>query len=463
MIFVSSNMYFGSNDNDHYSDAENVFYSNPTTVTTINQDRQKRNDNLHMTSNVNFNGPLGKKNSFRIEEMFNYFKDGDKLNTYEWNPVSGKYEILNNDLSNELNRKGIKNNATISLDLNSKAAHISPGISLQSINIKNRFLKNPGVNQEYFYAFPSLTFFIKNFNGGYRVQINEPSAYDLQPVVDNSDPLYQNFGNTELVPAIQHMFNMGFNKYNEKRSLSFSINSNMTFIDHSVIRERSVDSRGVRITKPVNVNGSGYVYLNFGMSKQYKFKNNLQISIRPALNFNYSKSFIIVNTIKSSYINLNLGGFVTWTINWNDIVELNQRYNVTKQKSNYGSSSFQNLSFISHFSTTEFVVRLPKNWVWESSLDHRYNQQSAPGFSKNIFRWNAGINYLFLKEKKGQARLYVYDILKQNTSALREVSENFILDIESNTLTRFFLISFTYNIRDFKGGKVGSRNNFFWF
>jgi Outer membrane protein beta-barrel family len=83
----------------------------------------------------------------------------------------------------------------------------------------------------------------------------------------------------------------------------------------------------------------------------------------------------------------------------------------------------------------------------------------SAGFSKTIVRWNAGINYLFLKEKKGQLKLSVNGLLKQNTNAYRWVSENYIYDSESNALTRYFMFTFTYNIRDFKGGKVGGRQS----
>jgi len=80
-----------------------------------------------------------------------------------------------------------------------------------------------------------------------------------------------------------------------------------------------------------------------------------------------------------------------------------------------------------------------------------------------VVRWHAGINYLFLKDQRGQLKLYAYDLLKQNTNAYRSINENYISDTETKTLTRYILLTFTYNIRDFKGGKVGGRQSMFFF
>ena len=161
--------------------------------------------------------------------------------------------------------------------------------------------------------------------------------------------------------------------------------------------------------------------------------------------------------------NATIGPSLSLSLNWKDKIELNQRYNFSWRKNKYENSAFHTVKAINHGSFSEVVIRVPSNWVWESSIDYRYNPQVSAGFSKTIVRWNAGINYLFLKEKKGQLKLSVNDLLKQNTNAFRWVSENYIFDSESNALTRYFMLTFTYNIRDFKGGKVGGRQSLFYF
>ncbi|MEK7198318.1 MAG: hypothetical protein AAB212_00135, partial [Bacteroidota bacterium] len=44
-----------------------------------------------------------------------------------------------------------------------------------------------------------------------------------------------------------------------------------------------------------------------------------------------------------------------------------------------------------------------------------------------------------------------FDLLNQNVSVTRTVSANQIIDTKMNTLTRYFMLTFTYNLRNFAG------------
>ena len=76
---------------------------------------------------------------------------------------------------------------------------------------------------------------------------------------------------------------------------------------------------------------------------------------------------------------------------------------------------------------------------------------------------NGGVTFLFLKDQKGNLKLSVYDLLNQNVSIRRYTSENAIIDRQVNILKRYFLLTFTYNIRNFNAKKVGGSERFFRF
>jgi hypothetical protein len=44
----------------------------------------------------------------------------------------------------------------------------------------------------------------------------------------------------------------------------------------------------------------------------------------------------------------------------------------------------------------------------------------------------------------------IYDILNQNKNIRRNVTETYIEDIRTQTLTRYLLLTFTYNLRQFQ-------------
>jgi len=66
------------------------------------------------------------------------------------------------------------------------------------------------------------------------------------------------------------------------------------------------------------------------------------------------------------------------------------------------------------------------------------------------------------KNKKGEFRLQVYDILSQNIGISRSSNQNYIEDLSYNVLKRFWQLSFTYNISRFAGKNIaapGSRKS----
>lgn len=462
-IFFATNFNSNASDNDQTNVVQSIFYNGQSSTSDLNQLRRRDYNNLLLDGQFTYNEPVSKSLSLRISNTLSYFKDDDAFVTFDWDPIAGKYNVINNSLTNGLVREGIRNTAGLSLNQKWKKLTVSPGIQGQWLNIDNLYQKTGTIRQNFFYILPTLSINYGSFNFGYRVNVREPSASDLRPVIDNTNPLYQNLGNPNLVPMRSHNINLGFYKYDPKKQMSYNVYTNFSIDDDAVVRERTVDQKGVQVTRPINVDGvwrgNGSIFL----SKQYKLINNWMFSLRPNIGFGYTRNFVIVNGNRSGLKSWNSYSGVNFAFNWKDIIELNQRYSINYNENTYESNAYRNTSVATHYSTTEVVVRTPKNWVWESSLDYRYNPQVSPGISKNILRWHAGINYLFLKDQKGQLKLYAYDLLRQNTNAYRSIYENYVSDTETRTLTRYILLTFTYNIRDFKGGKVGGRQSMFFF
>jgi hypothetical protein len=462
-LFVSSNFTTSITDNDQTNVVERVFYNGQPNAEDLNQFRLRDYENLNLNAAITYNEPLTKSLSLRLSNTTSYFKDDDVYNTYDYDPVSGKYQILNADLSNGLLRDGIRNIAGAVFSQKWKKLTVNPGVYAQSLNIDNLYQKTGLINQQFFYLLPSFTAYYGPFNFGYRMSVREPSASDLRPVIDNTNPLYQSLGNPDLIPTISHGMTFSVYKNYSKKLLTYNGYLSFSAENNSIIRERAVDEKGVQVTRPINIDGVWRANASIFISKQYKLINSWQLSLRPGFSMGYTKNFVIVNSNRSGVYGLNVYPNINLAFNWKDLFEFSQRYSLNLNENKYESDSYRNTSVTSHFSTSEIIVRLPKNWVWETTLDYRYNPQVSPGISKNVVRWHAGINYLFLKDQRGQLKLYAYDLLKQNTNAFRTIYENYVSDTETKTLTRYILLTFTYNIRDFKGGKVGGRQSMFFF
>jgi hypothetical protein len=89
------------------------------------------------------------------------------------------------------------------------------------------------------------------------------------------------------------------------------------------------------------------------------------------------------------------------------------------------------------------------SWVLNSDLNYTNYQGLGSGFNQDFFLWNAAVAYKFLG-KMAEVKLSVFDLLDQNNSISRSVTETYIEDTRSTVLTRYFMLTLTYNIRKFK-------------
>lgn len=463
VLFLNTNFSINNTGHNQYNDVQSTFYNGGTAEDDRNQWRRRDYDNLVLSGSITYTEPLSKSLSLRVSNSTNYFKDDDAFKTLDWNPITNQYDVINPGLTNGLDRNGLRNIAGLNLVKRWKKLTITPGVQALSLNIDNRYQTGTPLKQQFFFVLPTINISYGAFNVGYRVSVREPSLTDLRPIADSTNPLYVNLGNPDLQPTVSHGINGSVYKYNSKTQISYNIYSNVNFANDAVVRSRSVSPNGVQVTNPVNADGNWNASLSASINKQFKLVNNWQLSLRPNFSFNYSKNLLIVNDTRSRLTGINTSPSMYVSFNWKDKVEFNQRYGINWRKNTYEADYFQDVDVITHTASTEFILRAPKNFVWESSLDYRYNPQVAPGIRKSVSRLNAGLTYLFLKDQKGQLKISAFDLLNQNVTSYRTVSENYITDSQIKALTRYYMLTFTYNIRDFKGGKVGGRQNFFFF
>lgn len=460
-LFVNLNFRLNSNDGDQYNDAENIFYKIPST-TTLHQLRNQDQNTMNTRFFFNYNEPLSKAWSLRVTQTVEYFSNKDYIDTYEFDPATGEYTTPDPDLTNGLKRVGWRNNTYAGIRYKYKKFSITPALTLKNLEIDNRFRKDPSIKQNFNYLLPALAITLDKWNLNYNINVTEPNVTDLQPVINNTNPLYLQLGNPSLKPTVSHSISINSYFFDLKRSLNYSFNTNLSISNDGVIRERTVDEDGVQVTRPINSDGIWSAYASMNIRKQYKFGKEWKFSAGANLWATYSQGLLIVNQNRSTSRNLLLSPSVNASFNWNDKIEFTQRYSPNYNKSTYESNVYPALKVWRHTTSSEFVVRMPRRLVWESSLDYNYNPQVAEGIQKTSYRWNAAVNFLFLKQDKGQLKLSVYDLLNQNISVSRVVRENYVQDTESIILKRYFLLTFTYNIRNF-GSKVGGKERLLLF
>jgi hypothetical protein len=433
-------------NSNNFNDVLNVFSNEDTTF--VNQLRNNNTDSWSVNTTINYNEPITPFLAFRAIYNLHFINDKFKVNTFSKNVGSNKYDTINPLLSGNFERDVQKNKLGAGISWTYKSLVVTPLLNVLTMN-SSHHLKS--------YFFPGLNIDWKELSFSYSASVNPPEINDIQPVPDNTNPLYIIKSNPQLRPSTVHNFYLYIFKPVMARNLYYSIYVNADLSRDAVINRRTIDANGVQTIMALN-DGDKYDIASFSnINKQFHTGNNTTLTTTIGYDLSFRKNNLIVNDYRFEVNTLNLTPILRNGINWNDKFEWNFSYSWVLYNTRYSNPNFAPLNVHRQSLATDIVIRYPVHFVWEASLDYQYNALAAPGIQKNRVLLNGGLIYQFLHKNKGQLKLSVFDVLNQNVAVTRYSVENYINDRQINVLTRYFLLTFTYNIRNFRPGKIGGK------
>lgn len=292
----------------------------------------------------------------------------------------------------------------------------------------------------------------------YRGNSSQPSMAQLQPVPDTSDPLNIVVGNPDLDPSFTHNLMLRFQDFNVENQRSIMLMANLSLTQNSIVSRTDYDlTTGARTTTYQNVNGvwSARLMNMFSMpfgNKAWTFSNNL------FLNFNQRVGFIATQTGNGGLASRNRSQSLmfneAFTIAYRpQNLELSLRPHWQVQRTwNTVTTNAQSQLTHNYGALFNATYNAPFGLVLSTDVDWTQTTGYANGYDTKQWMWNAQIAYEFLHGRSATVALKVYDILQQKNNVQRTVTANYIDDTMYNSLTRYFMLTFTYRFNTFGSG-----------
>ena len=133
-------------------------------------------------------------------------------------------------------------------------------------------------------------------------------------------------------------------------------------------------------------------------------------------------------------------------------IHLTARVNINQAK--YSLQPQLNNLFFQQVYGLDITNFLPKGFVLNNTLDYTINTGRADGFNTKVPFWNISLAKSFLKQKRGEIKFTVLDVLNKKIGDNRTANQNFIQDTRYNVLQRYFLLSFSYRLNRSSGGNA---------
>jgi hypothetical protein len=431
-------------------------------LTDIGSSQNRVDLDLAYTEPVGKNGLIEMSYAPRITESeASQWADGKDL-------TSGIYSVRDSVLSNAFENRIVVQGGTLRYRYNIERFEWTFGARYQMADMRSQ--QTYPINQDIPVAFynwlPSAMIRYNitktaNLRFFYRTNAQFPSLSQLQNLVDVSNPLQLRKGNPNLRQTVSHTIGGRIREAKPSQGVSYFLFAMLNVFNDQIVNSTTlaladttlqsngspiVLGRGAQLIQPINRDGGRNFRIFLNYSRPVKsLKSNLNINAGTTSGTTPS----LVNGLENRALNTNYNSGLSLNSNISKELDFSVGYTLNYNRVRYSLQPNQNSDFFTHSGSFRFnYIPVPALIV---SSDLMVNAFSGLGddFNQQIWLWNVGAGYRFMKDKRGELRWSVFDLLGQNNSITRNATETYVEDIETRLLQRFHMLTFTYNLRHF--------------
>lgn len=432
------------------------FFNNNTIVRTDTIDQYKTNTTTTSTINSKlvYTEPAGKNGIVELNYTLNNVISNSNRKSFN-NNNNGKYNVIVPLLSNTYELDYLSNSAGVKYQYNSKkiTANIGTNAGVSTQTQKDSLGKQVRqLNYTNLYPSARLSYHFtsqRSINLNYAGTPQSPTVEQVQPILENTNPLFIIVGNPSLRQAFNNNISLFFTDFKMLTGRSIWINGSISPTRNAIVTSQNIDSG---ITRQQYVNASGnynyWLYGSYGMKIK---KTDMYVGI--SANTNGSRYVNYINGVKNIANQKTIGsGFNLNEYKENKFnlwVNTNFAYNISSS----GGGAVKN-NYWSQNHSAGFDIYYKKKFKIGTDADFTYRQKTDVFTGNNtITVWNANIEYKIFKKNNGIFRFEVSDLLNQRRGYQRTFSSNYIYERRYNTLGRYTMLSFTWNFTKNPGTK----------
>ncbi len=457
---LSANLTFNINHGENNNQLASItnFYESgiQNAADTIDQLNKQDGSSQTYGTVLSYTEPLSKKSLLEFNYNFNQTKSSSGRETFDVDHGTGKNPEKNDLLSNEFDNSYDYNRAGINWRVQEKKYNLTIGGNLQFASLATDFHFmgiDSSIAKSFINFLPTarLEYNINKFRSlrfNYNSFTRQPSPSQLNPIIDLSDPLNIRVGNPNLSQEYMHNVVIHYASFDPFRRTSFFSMLNFSATDNRIVSYDQIDSQGIRKTSFTNVDG---VYTIMGSGSWGLPVRAINSNLNLNTNISQSRNINFINTEENIINSWNLSQEARLNFVHKEVLDLSLGANISYNGVRYSLPGQENTNYWDQEYSIDMNLYLPKGFSIANEFSFNRNTGYATGFNTSISLWNMGLAKQVFKNKKGEVKMQVFDILNQNVGISRTANQNYIEDVQTKILSRYFLVSFSYNLSKFAG------------
>jgi len=294
----------------------------------------------------------------------------------------------------------------------------------------------------------------------YRGDTDAPSVRQLQDVIDNSNPIQISTGNPNLNQEYEHRLFTRIRSIDPETNKSFFMYlggrvtnnylGNATYIasKDTLIQGDVLLRQGGQLNRPENLDQYWDVssYFSFGFPLNF-MESNLNLSARAGITNRPG----LINDQTNYNRNMYVGPGIGISSNLGEDLDFNLS---TRGNFNIVRSSLQenlNNNYYTQSTRLDLYWNFAGGFFVSTNVNNQLYRGLGEEFDQSIWLMNADLGYLFPPSEQFELKMTIFDLLNQNTSIDRNVTDVYIEDTRTQVVQQFFMLTLTYNLRSFGG------------
>ncbi len=379
--------------------------------------------------------------------------------SYNWNNSKMEVSDFNNyyqpNLSNKSNVDYRTNKIEIGYSSFGMRLIINAGLAAEQLKMTTALGDNYNNNKNYYYLHPlifgrydistksKLTFLFRSFS-------TTPSVSQLQPTVDITNPEKAVIGNPDLTPGVQYMGVLRYVKTLSSKAKYLSAYSFANYTTNFIGFENAfLDEDKIIHGTYLNAGANTFTYSNLGNSFNLKSGIDyampvswLRSNLNLGLNYNYSHTPTRFNEIDANTKLYKTEALVSLSSKISKKVD----FFISNENSyNYSNNDINNNynEYYSNITEATIYLKFLKTFSFETELNNYVYNYFGKTDNQQYLLWDFSIGKSFLKNK-ANIKLSVHDIFNQSKLVEIKLNEIYSEVINSNSLSQYALLSFTY-------------------